>query len=389
MSSKANSAESVPQAEAAWAWFRDMGAPKYWVAPMVDQSELPFRMLCRRYGSTGAYSPMLHARLFLESKGYREEHFTTCDRDRPLLAQFCANDPDILLAAAREVEDVVDAVDLNLGCPQRIARRGHYGAFLMDDEPLVVSLVERLAKGLSRAKVTVKIRRFDDVARTVAYAAALERAGAYLVAVHGRTREQKTASAVAAEWEHIAAVKAALRVPVLANGNILSLADADRCMAETGADGVLSAEPLLADPGLFWDRRRQPGGDGGPLEGCRLLLEYLDLCDVYPVPYRMVKGHAFRMIGPWLSEHTDLRDLLNRGPNPCNEMVRELVTELMDRIEDCGRDHPIPAISEKKLAKLAAEEAKQAAIAEQLREEEAMAALSKAAAEGKLEPAAP
>ena len=297
MSGKANSAESVPQAEAAWAWFRDMGAPKYWVAPMVDQSELPFRMLCRRYGSTGAYSPMLHARLFLESKGYREEHFTTCDRDRPLLAQFCANDPEILLAAAREVEDVVDAVDLNLGCPQRIARRGHYGAFLMDDEPLVVSLVERLSKGLSRAKVTVKIRRFEDVARTVAYAAALERAGAYLVAVHGRTREQKTASAVAAEWEHIAAVKAALRVPVLANGNILSLADADRCMAETGADGVLSAEPLLADPGLFWDRRRQPGGDGGPLEGCRLLLEYLDLCDVYPVPHRMVKGHAFRMIG--------------------------------------------------------------------------------------------
>lgn len=264
---------------------------------MVDQSELPFRMLCRRYGSTGAYTPMLHARLFLEGKAYRSEHFTTCEQDRPLLAQFCANDPDTLLSAALLIEDQVDGIDLNLGCPQRIARRGHYGAFLMDDQSLVVSLVERLARGLKRAKVTVKIRRFDSVEKTVAFAAALERAGASFVAVHGRTREQKTASAVPAEWQHIAAVKAALRVPVLANGNVLSLDDATRCLEETQADGVLSAEPLLADPGLFWERRRQPGGDGGPLEGCRLLLEYLDLCDVYPAPFRMVKGHAFRMIG--------------------------------------------------------------------------------------------
>jgi tRNA-dihydrouridine synthase 1 len=62
-----------------WAFFRAMGSPKYHVAPMVDQSELAFRMLCRRYGATCAYSPMLHARLFMESQTYRDEHFTTCE----------------------------------------------------------------------------------------------------------------------------------------------------------------------------------------------------------------------------------------------------------------------------------------------------------------------
>lgn len=85
-------------------------------------------MLCRRHGATGAYTPMLHARLSLEAPGYLDEHFTTCETDRPLLAQFCANDPQVLLRAARLVEPYVDGVDLNLGCPQRIARRGRYGA---------------------------------------------------------------------------------------------------------------------------------------------------------------------------------------------------------------------------------------------------------------------
>ena len=149
------------------------------------QSELAFRMLCRQNGATAAYTPMLHARIFSEDAKYRAEHFTTCAGDRcfpaphhctwldstlshqnkgspswqpgmfstsgiryashaarlaarrPLFVQFCGNDAGTVLAAARHVEDQVDAVDLNFGCPQRIARRGRYGAYLMDDLELV------------------------------------------------------------------------------------------------------------------------------------------------------------------------------------------------------------------------------------------------------------
>ena len=92
------------------------------------------------------------------------------------------------------------------------------------------------------------------------------------------------------------AVKAALQIPVLANGNIRDIWDVDQCLAETGADGVMSADSLLEDPALFWSRRR--GADSrAHLEGCRLLLEYLDLWQAHPVPMRMVRGHAFKMLG--------------------------------------------------------------------------------------------
>lgn len=84
----------------------------------VDQSELPYRMLTRRYGAQLCYTPMLHSRMMVKTELYRQEMFTTCEQDRPLVTQLCGDDPDTLLAAARFVEDRCDAIDLNLGCPQ-------------------------------------------------------------------------------------------------------------------------------------------------------------------------------------------------------------------------------------------------------------------------------
>lgn len=358
---------------ASWAWWEGLGAPRYHVAPMVDQSELAFRMLCRRHGATAAYTPMLHARLFDEAPAYREEHFTTTDGDRPLFAQFCGHDPATVLAAARRVAHAVDAVDLNLGCPQRIARKGRYGAFLMDHPGTVTSIIAALARGLPPGvPVTAKMRVFPDVERTVAFAKALEAAGASLVAVHGRTRDQKEASAHAADWAQIAAVKAALRVPVLANGGVLTRADADACMEATGADGVLSAIPLLENPALF-SAARSPADAADPAAGALLALEYAALADAHgPTPPRMVRAHAHRLMGPWLSEFTDLRDALGAGGLD-GAALEGIAGEVVARIRASGRTTPIPALSARALARLAREEAIEAAKAEQAREDAALA----------------
>jgi hypothetical protein len=92
------------------------------VAPMVDQSDLPFRLLCRRYGANLAYTPMIHARLFCERQQYRDKFWDFVrgvpEADRPLIAQFCGSDPKYLLPAMKAIQHAVDAVDIKCGCPQ-------------------------------------------------------------------------------------------------------------------------------------------------------------------------------------------------------------------------------------------------------------------------------
>ena len=114
------------------AWWRSLGSPRFVAAPMVDQSELAFRMTVRKLGAQLCYTPMLHARIFDEVPAYRAQHFDPHPDDRPVFAQFAGHDPATVLRAARRVQHAVDAVDLNFGCPQAIARKGRYGAFLLD-----------------------------------------------------------------------------------------------------------------------------------------------------------------------------------------------------------------------------------------------------------------
>lgn len=285
---------------AAWEAWRRLGAPRYITAPMVDGSELAFRDLTRRYGVHLAYTPMLNSRVFARDAKYRADHFTTHPADRPLAAQFCANDPAAFVAAARHVAPHVDAVDLNLGCPQGIARRGRYGAFLQDEWALLAQLVGAAARELD-VPVWVKIRVFPSVERTVQYARMLQDAGASLVAVHGRTREQKGKDAPPADWAAIRAVKRALDVPVVANGNVRCRQDADDALEATGADGVMSAWALLDNPAAFCR-------DGPMPSRMQLAREYLDLADKYGTPMRMVRLHVFKLFRSRLDVNMDLNE---------------------------------------------------------------------------------
>ncbi|XP_007047363.2 PREDICTED: tRNA-dihydrouridine(16/17) synthase [NAD(P)(+)]-like [Theobroma cacao] len=329
--------------ERAWAHWAKLGRPKLIVAPMVDNSELPFRMLCRKFGAEAAYTPMLHSRIFTENEKYRNEEFTTCKEDRPLFVQFCANDPDVLLEAARRVEPYCDYVDINLGCPQRIARRGYYGAFLMDNLPLVKSLVEKLALNLN-VPVSCKIRVFPNLQDTIKYAKMLEGAGCSLLAVHGRTRDEKDGKRFRADWNAIKAVKNALGIPVLANGNIRHMEDVQNCLEETGADGVLSAESLLENPALFagfrtadWVGDNEKDNIEGKLDQAELLVEYLKICERYPVPWRMIRSHVHKMLGDWFRIQPHVREDLNSQ----SRLTFEFLYNLVDQLRELGVRIPL------------------------------------------------
>ncbi|KAL5604519.1 uncharacterized protein BROUX77_004705 [Berkeleyomyces rouxiae] len=263
------------------AFYEKIGSPKYIVAPMVDQSEFAWRMLTRSYmapdeaSSVLGYTPMLHARLFSQDAKYRASHFQ-CTRsdesdvaagdgsggapwldgnpalDRPLIVQFCANDPATLLDAARHVAPHCDAVDLNFGCPQGIAKRGHYGSFLQEDQDLIHRLVKVLHENLD-VPVTAKIRILETKEQTLAYAKNVLSAGASILTVHGRRREQKGHLTGLADWEYIRYLRDNLPpdTVIFANGNILQHDNLEECLRVTGADGVMSAEGNLSDPAIF------------------------------------------------------------------------------------------------------------------------------------------
>lgn len=298
------------------AFFERIGSPRYIAAPMVEHSEAAFRYLVRRHGTHLAYTQMIHSGRFAPEKAdkFREQRFdgTGEEEDRPLIVQFCGNDPDTVVQAARHVEDRVDAVDLNLGCPQKIARKGDYGAFLLPRPDLCEKIVSVMSRELA-VPVTVKIRALENDQDTLDLVRRLEGAGAQLLTVHGRTVRQAKTQQGMANWDIIRQVKEAVSIPVVGNGGVRTRADAEQLLEVTGADAVMSSEGLLEDPSLF-DRDSTPLDDLEGVEVAHRILslsaEYMELTRRFPTPMMSIKGHLFKMMYRLLMCHHDLRDRL-------------------------------------------------------------------------------
>eukprot|EP01071_Lankesteria_metandrocarpae_P004469 Lankesteria_metandrocarpae@DN3564_c0_g1_i2.p1 len=286
-------------------FWTSLGSPKIVLGPMVDQSELAFRMMTRHHGVQLAYTPMFHARLFSECEDYRRKHFTSCAKDRPLIAQFSGNDGATIATAAKHLIGEVDGIDLNFGCPQHIARRGNYGAFLLDKPDLMVNIVKDIKKSLN-LPVTCKIRKVDadDRAKTLDLTRRLEEAGCAAICVHGRTKDEKGPMAKDCDWELIREIKKAANIPIIANGGVENYDDAMRCLQYTGADAVMSAEALLGNPAVF-DRSYK----GSTTD---LASEYLEYCDKYGEDRpSVIKAHLFHILHARLTEDTAARQLLS------------------------------------------------------------------------------
>lgn len=299
------------------------------VAPMVDQSDLPFRMLCRRYGANLCFTPMIHCRLLTESPRYRRRFsgfFPNCDR--PLIAQLCGSDPDTVLKAAKIVEPYVDGIDINCGCPQGIAKRGNYGAYLLEQEETLLTLVKHLIANL-KVPLSIKVRllppvgpeeeddpNFDITQASLNLYTKLVDAGIHLLTIHGRTRHHKGVVTGHADWGTIRRAVDLLghRIPIFANGSIQDFDDVEECFRVTGADGIMSSESLLEYPPIFYKIPQTPERTIGRLQ---LAYEYLELAKQYPPDQggqgsgmKCMRTHVHRFLHKDLQEDHSLRKLL-------------------------------------------------------------------------------
>jgi len=227
---------------------------------MDGYSDWPFRSVCRALGSAMSYTEFVKVEKIISRRSkepakrlYYEE------TERPITFQIYGDDPDLLLKAALKVQHLnPDIIDINMGCPAKsIADRGA-GVGMMPT-PLKIARTFRKLTAALRVPVTGKIRlgwdrnkNYNLIARIV------EENGGSLIAIHGRTKEQRYSGN--ADWDAIAEVKSLVKIPVIGSGDIKAVADIRRMKAYTGCDAVMIGRAAIANPWIFagFDREHVP-----------------------------------------------------------------------------------------------------------------------------------
>ncbi len=221
------------------------------VAPMAGVTDRPYRQLCKKLGAGYAVSEMAASNPRLWDSVKTSRRIDHAGEMEPKAVQLAGADPRMLAEAARfNVDRGAQIIDINMGCPVKKVCNAWAGSALMANETLAVAIVDAVASSVS-VPVTVKMRTGPDPAlrNAVRLASDFERAGAAMIAVHGRTRACRYGGM--AEYETIAAVKAAVGVPVVANGDIDSPAKAREVLRLTGADAVMIGRAAQGRPWIF------------------------------------------------------------------------------------------------------------------------------------------
>ena len=221
------------------------------MAPMAGVSNIAFRSIVKEFGAGLIYSEMVSdkALTFRNEKTMKMIHVT--DEERPLVMQIFGSDIDSMITGAKILDDEsnCDIIDINFGCPVTKIVKSGAGSRLLQDPDKVYEIVKAIVDNVKKP-VTVKIRIGwnAQMINDVEIAKLCEKAGAQAIAVHGRTKTQMYSGK--ADWSRIKAVKDAVNIPVIGNGDILTPEDAKRMIDETGCDAVMIGRGTLGNPWL-------------------------------------------------------------------------------------------------------------------------------------------
>lgn len=227
------------------------------LAPLAGYSDAPMRKICRDLGAGLTFTEMVSCKgLFYNNEATKDLLFTY-DDESPKGAQLFGNDPLIMEKAVLSEEiQKFDIIDINMGCPVKKVYSNGEGSALLNDFDLASKMIKSAKKSGKPVSVKFRIGLVEKEFITRDFAKMCEDSGADLITIHGRVRTAIYSGEV--NYEQIALAKNAVKIPVIANGGIFSVSDADKMISETGADGIMLARGALQNPLLFSELLNRP-----------------------------------------------------------------------------------------------------------------------------------
>ena len=220
------------------------------LAPLAGYTNYPFRRLCKGYGAGLCYTEMVSAKGLKYGSENTKGLLYTDEKEGLTAVQIFGNEPDTMRQACEnEALAPFPIVDINMGCPVPKIYKNGEGSALLENPALAEKIVRECVKSGKIITVKMRIGIRENEYITAEFCKRMAGAGASAITVHGRTKEKVYAGEV--HFDEIASAKRAVEVPVIANGGVFSNEDAERLLAETGADGVMVARAALFDPQIF------------------------------------------------------------------------------------------------------------------------------------------
>jgi nifR3 family TIM-barrel protein len=259
-------------------------ASRYLLAPLAGYTNMPFRRVVRELGGLGlATTDLVNARALLRASRKTLELIDTCPSDRPLSVQIYGAEAEHMVEAARWLEGYgASVIDINMGCPVHKVVRGGGGSAMMCDRASTLGLVGRVVQAVN-IPVTVKMRLgWDETSWSApAFARDFEQVGVAAVIIHGRTREQGFGGSVNLDGIR-AVVEAVEHLPIIGNGDIRTVHDAERMLRETGCSGLAIGRGALLNPWLFaqlsrWEATGESARPSGYEDRLTLMARHFEL----------------------------------------------------------------------------------------------------------------